>query len=114
MYTDCKVCPKQVLGVDTEIRYAIASARAADHNLIRFHFCYEDERIQKQALRRARAVLKEEKRRGKIILFLFSPDFGGESMEMEYLRNKYPTIEEDASLIAAPVPYALVRIGERE
>lgn len=114
MYTDCTVCPKQIEGVDTELLYAIADARAAGCGLIRFLFCYDDERMQKQALRRARAALKNEKRRGRIILFLFSNDFGGDSTEMEYLRNKYPTLEEDESIKNNAFPFALVHIGERE
>jgi hypothetical protein len=114
MYIDCEVCPKQIEGVDTELRYAIACARANKENLIRFCFCYEEERVIKQALRRARAVFKEEKQLGKIMLYLFSSDFGSDTMEMEYLRNQYPTIEEDELLQNCPHPYALVRIGDRE
>ena len=114
MYVDYDVCPKQIEGVDTELRYAIACARVADQHLLRFHFRYEEERVCKQAMRRATAVLKQEKGLGKIILYLFSSDFGSDTTEMEYLRNKYPTIEEDNSMHDDSHPYVLVRIGERE
>lgn len=113
-YTEHQVSPKQIEGVDTELLYAIATARASGSTLVCLRFCYDDERLQKQAVRRARAALKDEKQRGRIILFLFSYDFGRDSMEMEYLRNKYPTLEQDDSMHDLTHPYVLVHIGERE
>ena len=112
MYRTVKIAPQQILGVETELLFAIASQKAEGGGLVCFSFVYEDERLCRSAIQQARRSLKDAKRRGVIGLYVFSYDFGKQSTEMEYLMNVYPTIEVCDELVTPTYPFVVVHVME--
>ena len=76
--------------VETEIRFAIATATVDKHELIAFAFSLEDESNKKyiQSIRRTLTALKKE---GKISFFIDYENINSGSTEAEFLKNKYAT-----------------------
>ena len=112
MYRSVEIAPHQILGVETELLFAIASQKAEGGGLVCFSFIYEDERLCRSAIQQAKRSLKDAKRRGLVGLYVFSEDFGIESTEMEYLMNVYPSIEVRDELVTPAHPFVLVHVME--
>ena len=79
----------------TEIMFFIACARSSNEDLIKFDvkrlFDYEREERRQNAIIKQ---LKALKRQGTIQLFAGSDDFNTPTTEIEYLSNKYPSIDK--------------------
>lgn len=91
-----------------KLHFAIATERAKHGEFLRVDFLVEAHwaRLRGAALR----VLKERKRQGKILYFLFAEDFHSEKTEAALLANKYPEMMEDPALIEGRNAYILVRL----
>ncbi len=79
----------------TEILYFIASARAADRELLCLNIKkMYDERTERARLNAVVKILKTIKREGSVKLFVSRTDFQDRTTEAEYLENKYPELSQ--------------------
>ena len=80
---------KTKVGLETEVIFEIASARALGIELLRLDITSDDkERLAGYAEKKLRSL----KRLGRIQLFVLASDIKNNSTEAEYLKNKYPSI----------------------
>lgn len=80
--------------LETEILYAIASARASNMDFVGFNITGEEvEKIKSTSLK----VLRNAKKQEKIQLFLSSLELSTTTTEAQYLNNKYPDLVNSCS-----------------
>jgi hypothetical protein len=91
-----KLTGKSAELLTTEIMYCLASAKSLGQDLIKFYIeCNEGEAEKRFAA--VGKILKSTKKSGFIQLFAPSFDFDKSSTEIEYLKNKYPELMNEAS-----------------
>ena len=95
--------------MNTEVLFAIASAKSLDRDIVKIALKEDDTETPETFSRRLGTVvkiLKAAKKNKLIQLFVYSSDFDKESTEVEYMKNKYSELitEED------DVPYFLLKI----
>lgn len=78
-------------GLDTEIRFNIASERAEGVNLVRFDIKSDSD----SRLRLAIKVLRRMKSEGAVQVFASRDSFASEDTEASYINNKYGKILEN-------------------
>ncbi len=78
-----------VPSLQTELYFALADADAKGCDLIRMVFAEDFGKRERSAFTR---ILKDEKKKGKILLFSFFETLSEDTMETRYLNNKYPEI----------------------
>ena len=89
------VTGKHLRELKTEILFSVASARAlnAEIFILEIKPAFSDDRESRRKETVGR-ILKELKKRGSIQFFAGSGDFDSPLTEIEYLKNKYPSIFE--------------------
>ena len=80
-----------------EIMYFVASANSLGKTLIKLTLDEYSEDKLPTKITTVERVLKGMKRDGRIQLYIYSANLGGESTESQYLYNKYPSISNFAS-----------------
>lgn len=71
----------------TEIMFFIASAKATEADLVKLY-------AEENKINTVTRILRSAKHDGIIQLFVYSSDLDKKTTEVEYLKNKYPDINE--------------------
>ena len=92
-YRSVKLEGSKLRDIETEIRFAIATERASDRELVRFYIGGSlGEEYSEKTLTIAKRVLKGIKKERGIQAFATSEQLNTSNTEAAYLLNKYPEI----------------------
>ena len=90
--------------LETEIMFAVASARAQGIEFLKIDISADKESGMKSAVAKH---LRQLKKQGRIQLFVDAHDLHGASTEAQYLTNKYPDIldvfDKDANALIVKI-----------
>ncbi len=89
---EIKLCGKNSLEIETEIKFHIAAARALNTDLFNIYFDSNESKNISGHMSSALKILRAEKKAGKILLFIAANELSNQSTEAAYLINKYPYI----------------------
>ena len=95
--------------LDTEIKFAIASSRADNIELLRFDIKREEEEFLK-SYNSAIRVLKRMKAAGQIQFFATPTSFSNSNPEAAFLINKYPAYMDNIPVISDMEAYVYIKL----
>ncbi len=95
--------------LDTEIKFAIASARADNLELLRFDIKREEEEFLK-SYNAAIRILKRMKSAGQIQFLATPGSFSNSNPEAQFLINKYPAYMENIPPVSDGEAYIYVKL----
>ncbi len=104
-----EIMANRPIDVDTEIKFAIASARADKKELLRFDIKREDEDFQK-TFNTITRVLKRMKSAGQIQFIATPKSFDNSNAEAEFLINKYPAYLENIPSVSDTEAFIFVKL----
>ena len=99
----------RTVDLDTEIKFAIASARADKVEILRFDINREEEEFFK-TYNSVLRILKRMKSVGQIQFLATPRSFSESSAEAEFLINKYPAYMENIPSVSEASAYIYIKI----
>ena len=96
------------MDIDTEIRFAIATARADGMELLRFDIKREDDILK--SFNATIRILKKMKLSGQIQFIATPSSFTNSDAEAEFLRNKYPQCLGNISIVSGNEAFVFVKL----
>lgn len=94
----------------TELLYHIACTKQRREELVCCFFDIKNEKMILKVILECLKCLRNMKRDKKITVYVTNEDFQVESLQTEYLFNKYPELKTDDSLTTSEFPYVLIRL----
>lgn len=93
--------------IDTEIKFAVATARAENKAIVRFDI--NDDTESNKCYSSALRILRKMKSAGKLQFIAIPTSFSNSDTEAEFLKNKYPQALEEALSVSGE-NYIIVKI----